>query len=162
MALLTSTAWESAPTTMDALPAASQQVPAPTAPDVEELNGKNSFQYVIDSLPHHLRRIAHLEAFLEEAAEIPQKFFKTGRFLPRGDILLWLHKEYVTQRDTVSLPITSSPNDSRTPPKLLNVASSSTGFHSGSSRKTSTTFSERHRCNIADSPRNAFRRRLKS
>jgi hypothetical protein len=73
-----------------------------------------------------------------------------------------LHKEYVTQRDTVSLPITSSPNDSRTPPKLLNVASSSTGFHSGSSRKTSTTFSERHRCNIADSPRNAFRRRLKS
>jgi hypothetical protein len=89
---------------MDALPAASQQVPAPTAPDVEELNGKNSFQYVIDSLPHHLRRIAHLEAFLEEAAEIPQKFFKTGRFLPRGDILLWLHKEYATQRDTILLP----------------------------------------------------------
>jgi len=55
-------------------------------------------------MPHHFRRIAHLEAFLEEAAEIPRKFFKTGRFLPRGGILLRLHKEYATQRDTIPLP----------------------------------------------------------
>jgi hypothetical protein len=63
-----STASESAPTTVDAPPAASQQVPTPTAPDVEVLNGENSFQYMMDSLPHLLRRIADLEAFLEEAA----------------------------------------------------------------------------------------------
>jgi hypothetical protein len=63
-----STESESAPATVDAPPAAGQQVPAPAAPDVEVLNGKNSFQYVIDSLPHHLRGIALLDAFLEEAA----------------------------------------------------------------------------------------------
>jgi len=45
-----------------------------------------------------------LEAFLQEAAQIPWKLFKTGRSLPRGGILLWLHKEYATQRDTIPLP----------------------------------------------------------
>ena len=99
-----STASESTPATVDAPPAASQQVPAPTTPDVEALNGKNSFQYGIDSLPHHLRRMALLDAFLEDAAEIPRKFFKTGRFLPRGGIVLWLHKEYSTQREAIPSP----------------------------------------------------------
>ena len=74
------------------------------SPDVEVLNGKNSVHYVIDSLPHRLRRISHLESFLKEAAEIPRKFSKTGRFLYRGGILLWLHKQYATQRDTIPLP----------------------------------------------------------
>jgi len=44
------------PATVDAPPAATQQVPAPTAPAVEELKGK-TFHYVIDSLLHHLWRI---------------------------------------------------------------------------------------------------------
>jgi len=136
-----STASESTPATVDAPPAASQQVPARTAPYVEVLNGKNSFQYVIDSLPHHLRRIAHLEAFLEEAAEIPPEFFQTGRFLPRGGNLLWN-----MQPNETPFPcrIASSPKKSGAPLRTLNVASSSTGFHSGSRWKTSKISSEKN------------------
>jgi len=59
---------------------------------------------VNDSLPEHHRRIAHLESFLEEGAEIPRKLFKTGGFLPRRGISLCFHKKYPTQRDTIPLP----------------------------------------------------------
>ena len=45
---------ESAPATVDAPPTANQQVPAPMAPDVEVLNVKSFFKYVIDSLPEYL------------------------------------------------------------------------------------------------------------
>jgi hypothetical protein len=70
---LRSTASESAPPTVDAPPAARQQVPAPKYPDIKASNGKNSVQYVIDSLPRHLGRVAPVEAFLEEAADIPSR-----------------------------------------------------------------------------------------
>jgi hypothetical protein len=45
-----------------------------------------------------------LEAFLEEAAEDPRKLLKTGRFLSRGGILLWLDNGYGTQQEPIPLP----------------------------------------------------------
>ena len=47
---LTSTASESAPATVDGAPAANQQVPAPTAPDVEVLNGRKKLRSVRERL----------------------------------------------------------------------------------------------------------------
>ena len=57
--------------------------------------------------------------------------------------------------------IASSPKESGTPSKTLNVASSSTGFHSGSIWKTSKISSEKTWRAIADSLRKALLRILK-
>ena len=103
-----SSASESAAAAVNAMSASQQSVPEgnichPTV-EITELDLENSIQYVIDGLPDHFKRISNLEAFLEQCVEIHAHHFKIGRLLPRGGVLVRLHKDYAGTRDSIQLP----------------------------------------------------------
>ena len=89
IALLMRVPTESATTASEMLPAALKNTERLDDAKESTLDKGETVQYVLDDPPPEMKRLRNLESVIEASLRITSNQFTIGRFLPRGDILLW-------------------------------------------------------------------------